>query len=180
MRNLLFFLLAVKGSSNEELDTAILESMIPPSSEKCIEHFQKHSQTSSYRHTFEFPGSLSEWSDEATVVESDLFLAEISHADYRDYRHTWTMRIGRGGNIYSFRGAYGEAIPPQHHVNAEFIDEVLQSVSVNQVKNDSGEPYFIHQAGVYKRDEEHLEQPFFSPSIAKHCINEYCSFASVR
>jgi len=82
--------------------------------------------------------------------------------------------------MYSFRGAYGEAMPPQYHVNAEWIDEVTQGVSVCLPKNnDPSNPYFIHQAGVYSRDSPYTDNnPFFSPNIAKHCSDKECLFGT--
>lgn len=89
------------------------------------------------------------------------------------------MRIGEAGNIYSFRGAYGEAMPPQVHEKAPWIDETMQSVSVNHAKNQPGSSFFIHQAGTYMKDSPYTDDnPFFSPSVAKYCSGNTCSFAS--
>ena len=42
-----------------------------------------------------------------------LFLAELNHTSPNSNR-PWSLRIGRGGFIYSFVGPLGEAVPPQH------------------------------------------------------------------
>ena len=55
--------------------------------------------------------------------EEDVFLAEMVHND-TDANKSWSLRVGHGGNIYSYIGAYGEVIPPQFHVDAPYIDEV--------------------------------------------------------
>ena len=60
---------------------------------------------------------------------------------------TWTFRVGSGGNIYSFIGAYGEAIPPQRHDDAPWIDEIWQCVTVDVTKPRKPYTYDIHQAG---------------------------------
>jgi len=78
------------------------------------------------------------------------------------------------------KGAYSEAVPPQSHHNAPFIDEVWQIVSVNRGKNSKTNPNFIHQAGIYTKDGNFTKNPFYSPSIASYCSNKdkSCYFGS--
>jgi hypothetical protein len=101
-------------------------------------------------------------------------------ADGRRYE----VRIGKGSQIYSIVTPAGQFIGPQRAHSAEWVDEVLQTVSVNRALNDrthtfvqkavaEGEvriplrpqAYFIHQAGTYNRD---IEYPgtFYSPLLA--------------
>lgn len=172
-----------KGYANDHLDSFILESLIPSSSQKCRRHgFVNGTQVSIHKNTDAFPRNLSasEWNDDAYLFEYDLFLTEMSHVNYHNSNHSWRIRIGQGGNIYSFQGAFGEAMPPQHHTNGEFVDEVIQSVSVNQIKNRMSEQkYFIHQSGSYRYDRQYTShKPFFSPSIAKYCYSNECLFAT--
>ena len=71
------------------------------------------------------------------------------HNDTENANKSWSLRVGRGGNIYSYIGAYGEVIPPQFHVDAPYIDEVWQSVAVDTSQNyqgENGKGWFIHQA----------------------------------
>lgn len=82
-------------------------------------------------------------------------------------------------------GVYGEVIPPQFHNDAPFVDEVWQSVAVDQTQNykpsTGNKPWFIHQAGTYTRDDENRGlEPFYSPNTAKYCdkVNRECGFAS--
>ncbi len=86
------------------------------------------------------------------------------------------MRVGTGGDVYSFVGAYGEAVPPQFHVDGVWVDEVWQMVSVNSPLNLVNSQYFIHQAGVYQKESILRTWPFFSPILAKHCEGRQCSF----
>jgi hypothetical protein len=91
----------------------------------------------------------------------------------------------------------GEITPPQKHAQAPWIDEVQQTVAVagaltqntnnaeqcpggaaQRDNNDLCKKYFIHQAGAYQRDAPHTNTPFFSPSLAKHCRGNTCTFAS--
>ena len=111
--------------------------------------------------------------------EHHAFLAEMGHTD-KQAHHSWRLRVGTSGNVNSFIGPYGEAIPPQKHDKAPWIDEVWQMVAVSQEKHgQNGSSYFIHQAGTYQKDGEHLKDvPFYSPSIAKHCEGDTCYFVS--
>ena len=159
---------------SKSLDQLLLESIFPPTSKKCM--FNDENQRTS--HTYDYTKSNSTWNKEAVKYEKDVFLAEMSNN--LNGNNTWTIRIGKGGNIYSFRGAYGEAVPPQYHSGAIFVDEVTQTVSVNQVKNiDAQDLYYIHQAGVYSHDTNYTKNnPFYSPHLAKHCYQNHCEFAS--
>lgn len=85
----------------------------------------------------------------------------------------FTVRLGRGGQIFSLRSLAGETIPPQIHQNSPWNDEVWQMVAVCTAKNDkppkgSKEPsraYFIHGSGIYQRDARRTE-PFYNPILA--------------
>ena len=154
------------------LEEALLDDLVPDYDDPSSCSFSDDSADpgkASTSWTFTFPGTNpdSKWYegpclDQATypnapchnfsMYEAQLFLAEMSHTDPTDSHRNWTMRIGQGSNIYSFYSPelYGEAMPPQHHANAPWMDEVQQSVSVGP-HNDprNGKAYFIHQAGAY-------------------------------
>jgi hypothetical protein len=169
-----FFFSAIKAS--DILDEILLRDMMPSIGTKCQTGANSYiGQTGSY--TFQHYPSPSYWDPTAVGSEPDLFLAEMVNNNTVDPDKSWTIRFGRGGNIYSFRGIYGEAMPPQYHVDGEWIDEVTQSVSVNLAMNGN-QDYFVHQAGVYRDDIPHSVHHFFSPSLAKHCSDKECFFAS--
>lgn len=111
--------------------------------------------------------------------ESQVFLAEFGHTD-PSVNRSWKIRVGPGGNIYSFLGPMGEVMPPQKHDYAPWIDEVNQFVAVNNAKaHTPGQSWFIHQAGTYQKDGATLtERPFYSPSLARHCSGRTCTFAA--
>ena len=114
--------------------------------------------------------------------EEDVFLAQMTHNDTKNPNNTFTIRIGRGGNIYSYIGAFGEVIPPQYHTDAPFVDEVWQMVAVDLSQNkDSANQWYIHQAGTYQRYPELRDEPFYSPTTAKYCDEELreCGFVYV-
>ena len=170
MWKLLFWqqlLLIVKLTTSLSLEEVLLKDMIPAGSSLC-----RDTQTTST--TFEFSPSPSSWSSNNVQKEQYTFLAEMTHTDTSPNR-TWTFRFGTGGNIYSIRSRFGEAIPPQTLSYAPWMDEVTQQVAVDLTKNANAS-FFVHQAGTYQRD--NLATPFYSPNIARHCEGNTCYFAS--
>ena len=189
-----------RGSSAvPTLAEALLEDMLPPSSSKCI-----GGGATSITFNFTSSHSISQWDETAYFLEDGVFLAEMSHADAERNR-SWTLRVGKAGNMYSFVGPFGEVVPPQYHPSGPFVDEVWQSVMVHLDKNNKpplNKPNFIHQAGAYWKDcadtdgspaycdpadptkvadsteGDYMEKPYFSPSVASHCEGRQCSFAS--
>jgi len=55
--------------------------------------------------------SGSKWA--AKLDEKDVFLASLKHSEKKD--NSWEVRIGKGGQLYSFRGVFGV---PDHGVFA--------------------------------------------------------------
>jgi len=97
--------------------------------------------------------------------ERDVFNFEIKHIQEKG--NSFTARIGKGGQLYSLRGAFGESIPPQG-VGNPWNDEVWQFVAVcgkyngldnsgilpesaaDRLRNSPYEgTYFIHNSGAY-------------------------------
>ena len=142
---------------------------IPTDTNKCPDS----SDTTTF--TDEWPGANQNVYWDPTTVqnyEEALFQTRMTHTDTTGNGRSWEVRFGTGGNIYSLYAAdlYGEAMPPQAHVNAPWVDEVHQLVSVNQGLNNPNPNcqdnpqscYFIHQAGAYpvdidEYDDESLE-----------------------
>jgi hypothetical protein len=122
-----------------------------------------------------FSNTTSTWDTLSARFEEDVFLAEFAHTDV-DGDKSWVIRVGKGGNIYSYVGPFGEAMPPQTHEDAPFVDEVWQMVTRDAVHSTSS----IYQAGVYQNTAILESKPFYSPSIAKHCSanSRQCSFAT--
>ena len=187
VRRLFFAAPFLKSASNAvSIDAAILLDLIPKGSEMCIDSGTTAS-------TFDFADvdkSVSGWSATNAQYEEGTFLAEMSHQDTNSNR-TWNFRVGKGGNIYSFIGAYGEAAPIQYHQHGAWVDDVpYMGVAVDTDLNRNGgndNQYFIHQAGTYQGlklsnshtyDVPYTPPAFYSPSVAKHCEENSCSFAS--
>ncbi|WP_018969589.1 hypothetical protein [Rubritalea marina] len=130
-------------------------------------------------HSSECTDNGSEWAP--GLEEKKVFQHEIR---WGDKETGWQLRVGKGGQIYSFVGPFGEAMPPQIHKGSEWNDEVWQLVSICTSKNDrtlvrEGKvrkrplAYFIHGSGVYKRDPK-LEETFYNPVLAESsCDSSY-------
>ena len=160
-------MLQVAILATASLEEILLKDMMPAGSPLCTD-----SQTTST--TFQFTPSSSYWHASNVAKEQYTFLAEMNHTDVSPNR-TWSFRFGTGGNIYSIRSQFGEAVPPQTLSYAPWMDEITQSVAVDLTKNINA-TYFVHQAGTYQRD--NLATPFYSPTIAKHCEGNTCYIAS--
>ena len=104
-----------------------------------------------YSFTFNF-SSLPNFDDTLADIEEVMFLVQMSHTDSANSNRTWSIKLGKGGHIYSFRGPYGESIPPNEINGMKFVDEVNQKTAVDTAKHNiaGGPGYFIHQAGVYQ------------------------------
>ena len=132
-----------------------------------------------YSFTETYSPSSSTWAISEVFSDSMVFQAEIKYQHPVDETISYQMRIGKGGQIYSLRSAFGESIPPQYrkpkkggdaqqvNVSAPWIDEVWQMVAVDSKQNSrkNKEKYFIHQAGVYLRNTDQ-KTPFYSPLLA--------------
>ncbi len=132
-----------------------------------------------YSFTKDYSPNASTWAISEVFSDSIVFQAEMKYQHPVDPAKSYQMRIGKGGQIYSLRSAFGESVPPQWrkpkqvgdalqvNASAPWVDEVWQMVAVdtklNNPKND--EPYFIHQSGVYLKTAEQ-KNPFYSPLVA--------------
>jgi hypothetical protein len=112
--------------------------------------------------TYTPSGSL--WAE--NLDEAKVFNHEIKHLQGKD--NSYVLRLGKGGQLYSLRGAFGESIPPQS-VGNPWNDEVWQFVAVctkynNTLVKDPSLPeelkekltslpyeqwYFLHNSGTY-------------------------------
>jgi hypothetical protein len=133
----------------------------------------------------------SSWS--VSFPENLVFLAEMSSHSDENPDQDFTLRIGKGGQIYSLIAGFGESIPPQWvHPNwvdesygggtsyAPWVDEVWQMVAVDGALNNSPDSsYFIHQAGVYLKTPDQIS-PFYSPVIAQYYNAQESSFTTVN
>jgi hypothetical protein len=141
--------------------------------------------------------AASGWNPDFVPFEESLFQAMLSHGDGGGGRRSWSIRIGRGGQMYSHFAPdmHGETMPGQNNEGAPWVDEVQQSVSVAlQLNQNLSNPrycpgpnaedpaqckkYYVHQAGAYQKDGNYTSVPFFSPALARHCERNFCIFAT--
>lgn len=134
-------------SGANTLQQALLDDIMPSSSSSCIAGV---SGTNSFTFDFTSNDATSNWDVLSKEWEENAFVAELSHID-ADSDRSWKLRVAPGGNVYSFVGAYGEAMPPQRHSKAPWIDEVWQMVAVDETLHGTDRAYFIHQAGTYQK-----------------------------
>jgi len=172
-----FVTLAFAGLAHGfDLDAVILQDMMfQQGSTQCTDSV---STDISFVHT----PSPSTWSSANAAKEPKNFMAQMTHSD-SDPNRSWTVRFGKGGSIYSMRGAYGEAVPPQRDGFSPWVDEVHQSVAIDIAQNgncgaSSSKCFYIHQAGTYFEDTTYLSETFYSPNVGMHCEGNTCIFAT--
>ncbi len=135
-----------------------------------------------------FDPSGSQWTP--SFGEQTVFLGVLKHSQRNPTQQlvpsrSWEIRLGRGGQIYSMRSAFGEGVAPQFRPDdgdrAPWVDEVWQMVGVSTSKHspDAGAHYFVHQAGVYLTDPI-LKKPFFSPPLVAEVSGTDKAFRSVH
>jgi len=125
--------------------------------------------------------------------ETVVFNAELSYNNPLDPTESYQIRIGKGGQLYSFRSSFGESVPPQWRPlgwtqptygggtsYAPWVDEVWQIVCVDgALNNPPDSAYFIHQSGVYLKTPSQT-QPFYSPIVAEYYNPAKMSYSIVN
>ena len=125
--------------------------------------------------------------------ESVVFNANLSYISNSDSAQSYEIRVGKGGQLYSFKGYFGESVPPQWRPPnwvdstygggtsyAPWVDEVWQMVCVDGSQNNSPDSnYFIHQAGVYLKTPLQ-KRPFYSPQVAEYYDSLNHSYTTVN
>ena len=139
-----------------------------------------------------FTSSPTYWAVDS-FSENVVFNAELSYNNPLDSSESYQIRIGKGGQLYSFRSAFGESVPPQFRPAAwakpsygggtsyaPWVDEVWQIVCVDgSLNNPPDSAYFIHQAGVYLKT-PNQNQPFYSPKVAEYYNPDKMSYSTVN
>ena len=147
MLKLFFLSLSLSRVGADKLDDALASAIFPATSTKCKAAGSSTSFSAMYTST----NDVSDWDVRNAQYEDDVFEVDMIHSDTNANR-TWTLRLGKGGQIASFRVASGEAIANQASTTAAWNDLVQQMVAVNLALNTPTKPNFIHQAGPYMKD----------------------------
>ncbi|OHX64567.1 hypothetical protein NH26_23635 [Flammeovirga pacifica] len=131
--------------------------------------------------TEEYTSSESDWA--ISWGENKVFDCLLKYDSPINPNYSYELRIGKGGQVYSFITSKGETIAPQwrnpNSANgleygpnySPWVDDVWQLVAVDKSLHDpeNHEKYFIHQAGVYLKDPNmNNQQPFYSPQVASY------------
>ena len=147
MLKLLLLALSLSRVGADKLDDALASAIFPATSNKC----NGAGSSTSFSATYTSTAGVSEWDVNNAQYEDDVFEVDMIHSDTNENR-TWALRLGKGGQIASFRVASGEAIANQASSHAAWNDLVQQMVAVNLKLNTGADPNFIHQAGPYMKD----------------------------
>jgi len=111
---------AVDSDSHREI-----LALFPKSTVEIEPHLQGQSKLSQ-----QFSGTKSLWTE--GLDERKVFHGEMTHA--QDEGNSYSLRIGKGGQVYSLRGSFGESVPPSWRrkggVQSPWNDEVWQFVAV--------------------------------------------------
>jgi hypothetical protein len=141
-----------------------LLDLYPPSTQSTVPGNWAYSQSNSVN----LSGSI--WNP--GFDENDVYHGLLKHEQAGSASKSWEIRLGKGGQIYSIRSQFGEAIPPQIQSyapgSAPWNDEVFQAVSVDTTKNTPQQPYFIHQAGYYVQG--NVTEPSYAPMLAHGAV----------
>ena len=141
----IFLSLSLAGA--DKLDEALASAIFPPTSPLC----QGAGSSTSFSTAYSTTADVSDWDVNNAQYEENVFEIDMIHSDNNENR-TWILRLGKGGQIASFRVASGEAIANQANSHAAWNDLVQQMVAVNTQINTPANPNFIHQAGPYMKD----------------------------
>lgn len=136
---------------SDRLDDVLTSSsgIFPSHSVKCA-----GKSSTSFSSVFRSTNDISAWSDVNAEYESDAFEIDMTHDDVLPER-SWTLRLGKGGQIMSLIVQPGESIANQAVPKAIWNDLVQQMVAVNTNLNGvGGKANFIHGAGVYANETE--------------------------
>ena len=135
----------------------------------------------------QFSPSKSNWAE--GLDESQVFQIEMNHQ--QEAANSFSLRIGKGGQVYSLRGPFGESVPPswreKNSTSSPWNDEVWQFVAVcskyngtkailkagtvapETIKSIEGSPYattfFIHNSGAYIPRNSRFDS-FYCPLLA--------------
>ena len=121
--------------------------------------------------TRDYTPSGSIWAE--GLDETQVFLAELAHR--QEANDSFAVRIGKGGQIYSLRGAFGESVPPSwrddRNDRSPWNDEVWQFVAVCSRYN--GVESLAKAGPVPDAVRKRLEQSPFRSSFFVHNSGAY-------
>ncbi len=128
--------------------------------------------------SFDFAASPGPWAE--GMDERDVFQVSLKHS--QDPLNSYELRVGKGGQIYSLQGAFGESVPPSWRSGnnrSPWNDEVWQFVAVCSRYNYARKgadwikaaapyktSYFIHNSGCYMPESAVPLRNLYCPLLA--------------
>ena len=112
--------------------------------------------------------------------ERKVFFAELGNA--QDADTSWNIRIGHGGQIYSIKGGFGEAVPRQS-MKLEWTDSVFQTTAVSYTDHNSDQletTSIVMQAGSYLKEQNLPGETFYSPMLSYYYDAENNAFSTLN
>jgi len=162
----------IQTSYADKLDVAIARGIMREPSAVCADYDSTTHGATSFTDVFTSSNAISQWDSYNAKYEDDVFQTELSHTDSTNENRTWALRIGKGGQVVSFIGAYGEAMANQGRQLSVWNDLVQQTVATTP----SGGGGFIHQSGPYMlKQATGMPPPFYSPKVAFECSDNQCT-----
>eukprot|EP00547_Thalassionema_nitzschioides_P017898 CAMPEP_0194242066 /NCGR_PEP_ID=MMETSP0158-20130606/7711_1 /TAXON_ID=33649 /ORGANISM="Thalassionema nitzschioides, Strain L26-B" /LENGTH=804 /DNA_ID=CAMNT_0038977085 /DNA_START=68 /DNA_END=2479 /DNA_ORIENTATION=+ len=134
------------------------------------------SSSTTFSSVFTSTDATSNWSDTKIQYEENAFEIQIDHTDDLPER-SWSLRLGKGGQVMSLILKPGESIANQDVPEAIWNDLVQQMIAVDETGLHDGEGYpsFIHGSGPYSYEAEGTKPPFYNPKLAMNCDGNDCT-----
>lgn len=190
----LCFLESTTASAAESTKQTLLD-VFPPSVATVSKDTQGRTSIS-----LDYTPSTSLWAE--GLDEKQVFHAQIQHE--QDENNSFTLRIGKGGQIYSLRGPFGESVPPsctgKGPSRSPWNDEVWQFVTVcsryngtKALKRSGTVPesalealtalpyrntFFIHNSGAYIPDSQSIKN-LYCPMLAASSTEDQRAYRSL-
>lgn len=188
------FLESITASAAERTDQTLLD-VFPPSVATVSKDTQGRTSIS-----LDYTPSTSLWAE--GLDEKQVFHAQIQHD--QDENNSFTLRVGKGGQIYSLRGPFGESVPPsctgKGPSRSPWNDEVWQFVTVcsryngtKALKRSGTVPesalealtalpyrstFFIHNSGAYIPDSQSIKN-LYCPMLAASSTEDQRAYRSL-
>ena len=188
------FFESTTASAAERTKQALLD-VFPPSVATVGKDTQGQTSIS-----LDYTPSTSLWAE--GLDEKQVFHAQIQHE--QDENNSFTLRIGKGGQIYSLRGPFGESVPPsctgKGPSRSPWNDEVWQFVTVcsryngtKALKRSGTVPestlealaalpyrntFFIHNSGAYIPDSQSIKN-LYCPMLAASSTEDQRAYRSL-
>jgi hypothetical protein len=113
--------------------------------------------------------------------EREVFHTSLVHNEGET--NSWEIHIGKGSQIVSLRGPFGEAVPDQRD-DSKWNDATHLTALVGDGDDPKQPIIFIHQSGDYSRDPDYFPDPannkaFYSPILEEFWSQETKTYTTI-